>query len=39
VFSPAGGWQDYLRINAAQSDDERFYAFMERACGSVKIAR
>jgi DNA-binding transcriptional MocR family regulator len=39
VFSPTGGWQDYLRINAAQSDDERFYAFMERACGSVKIAR
>jgi hypothetical protein len=32
VFSPAGGWQDYLRVNAVQADDERFFAFLEEAC-------
>ena len=32
VFSPAGGWQDYLRINAVQCDDERFYGFLAQAC-------
>lgn len=32
VFSPSGGWQDYLRINAVQGDDERFYGFLAEAC-------
>ena len=32
VFSPSGGWQDHLRINAVQGDDERFYAFLAQAC-------
>lgn len=31
VFSPSGGWQDYLRINAVQGDDERFYTFLAKA--------
>lgn len=34
VFSPSGGWQDYLRINAVRADDERFYAFLAESCRS-----
>jgi len=34
VFSPTGGWRDYLRLNITQVEDERFYAFMARVgCG------
>jgi DNA-binding transcriptional MocR family regulator len=32
VFSPAGAWRDHLRFNVAMSDDERLFAFLERAC-------
>lgn len=33
VFSPTGGWRDYLRLNITQVEDERFYAFLQRAAG------
>ncbi len=31
VFSPGGGWRDHLRFNVARSDDDRLFAFLERA--------
>lgn len=31
VFSPSGGWQDYLRINAVQGDNDRFFDFLDQA--------
>ena len=31
VFSPTGGWHDYLRLNVTQCEDERFFAFLARA--------
>lgn len=34
VFSPAGGWRDYLRLNVTQCDDERFFAFLARVAGA-----
>jgi DNA-binding transcriptional MocR family regulator len=36
VFSPSGGWQDYLRINAVHGDNERFFAFLAKACALPK---
>lgn len=33
VFSPHGGWQDYLRFNVAMSDDDRLSSFLHRAMG------
>ncbi|MFE8583505.1 PLP-dependent aminotransferase family protein [Sphingomonas sp. NCPPB 2930] len=31
VFSPNGGWRDHMRFNVAMSDDDRLYAFLEKA--------
>jgi DNA-binding transcriptional MocR family regulator len=31
VFSPAGGWHDHMRLNVSRCDDDRFFAFLERA--------
>lgn len=31
VFSTSGGWRDHMRFNVAMSDDDRLYAFLERA--------
>jgi len=32
VFSTSGTWSDYLRFNVAMSDDDRIFAFLEKAC-------
>jgi DNA-binding transcriptional MocR family regulator len=31
VFSTSGGWRDHMRFNVAMSDDDRLYAFLEKA--------
>jgi len=31
VFSTSGGWRDHMRFNVAMGDDDRLYAFLEKA--------